>query len=158
MITRDEVWQRVQNLNVWRRGKQRAPHKPLLLLLSLSRLTQRLPRLATFAKLEDPLKQLLIRYGPPRRSQHPEYPFWRLQTDGLWEVPNSASLTRRKGNTDPLKRELVDNHVEGGLTEEVFHLLSADPVFVREIAISLVEAHFPEPVRDDLLAELGLRP
>jgi hypothetical protein len=71
MITRDEVWQRVQNLNVWRRGKQRAPHKPLLLRLSLSRLTQRLPRLATFAELEDPLKQLLIRYGPPRQSQHP---------------------------------------------------------------------------------------
>lgn len=73
MITRDEIWQRVEHLNVWRRGKQQAPHKPLLLLLSLSRLTQRLPRLATFDELEDPLKQLLIRYGPPRRSQHPEY-------------------------------------------------------------------------------------
>jgi putative restriction endonuclease len=67
-----------------------------------------------------------------------------LQADGLWEVPNSVGLTRRKGNTDPLKRELVENHIEGGLTEEVFHVLRADPDFVREIAMSLAEAHFPE--------------
>lgn len=123
MITPNEIGQRVQNLNVWRRGKQRPPHKPLLLLLSLSRLKHNLPRLAKFAELEGPLKQLLMDYGPPRQSQHPEYPFWRLQADGLWEVPNSADLTCRKGNTDPLKRELVDKHVEGGLPEEVYRLL-----------------------------------
>jgi len=34
---RDEILRRFDRLNVWRRGDQRAPHKPLLVLLALAR-------------------------------------------------------------------------------------------------------------------------
>jgi putative restriction endonuclease len=156
MTKPDQVWHRLRNLNVWKREGQRAPHKPLLILLALSRLTRGLPRLSTFAELEQPLTQLLIRFGPPRRSQHPEYPFWRLQSDGLWEVVNAGNLRLRKGNTDPLKRELVDNAIEGGLPRDIYRLLKRNPKLVQEVAHSLAEAHFPQSVCDDILSELNL--
>jgi putative restriction endonuclease len=47
------------------------------------------------------LTGLLKEFGPPRQSYHPEYPFWRLQNDGAWEVHAAGSLKARKGNTDP---------------------------------------------------------
>lgn len=43
--TQEAILERVRSLNTWKRGGERAPHKPLLLLLSLSRITQSLPRL-----------------------------------------------------------------------------------------------------------------
>src|SRR6185503_9919217 len=104
--TQKIVTESVQNLNVWQRGDQRAPHKPLLILLALGRIVRGQERLAAFTEIDEPLRRLLVQFGPPRKSVHSEYPFWRLQTNGLWEVV-SEPLGRRKGNTDPLKSELI---------------------------------------------------
>jgi putative restriction endonuclease len=30
--------------------------------------------------------------GPPRKSDHPKQPFWRLQRDGVWAVILRASV------------------------------------------------------------------
>ncbi len=38
-----------------------------------------------YAKVDRDLRTLLAGFGPSRKSYHPEYPFWRLQKDGLWE-------------------------------------------------------------------------
>lgn len=155
-ITRDEVRQRVSKIKVWARGEQRAPHKPLLILLALSRIADGQPRLTLFADLEEPLKQLLEKHGHPRKAQHPEYPFWRLQADGLWDVPNSDTLIRRSSNNDPLKSELLTKGIKGGFTEEIYDLFVQDSKFLREIAQAIAVAHFPPDVRVSLLSELGL--
>ena len=36
----EQLRERIRHLNTWKKGGQRAPHKPLLLLLALSRLSQ----------------------------------------------------------------------------------------------------------------------
>src|SRR5262245_4015435 len=105
-----KILERIQTLKRWKRGEVRAPHKPLLVLLSLARLTQGKERLESFENLEGPLQRLLEQFGPYRRRVHPEYPFWRLQNDRLWEVPNGSSLARRKSNTDPPKSELIKHN------------------------------------------------
>src|SRR4029077_19467254 len=115
-----ELLARIGRLNVWRRGSERAPHKPLLLLLALSRVAQADACLAEFNEIEETLRRLLIQYGPPRKSVHPEYPFWRLQSDGIWEVEEGKALMRRKGGTDPPRKELVRHHVKGGFRKEIF--------------------------------------
>jgi len=112
--------------------------------------------MAAFTELEGPLRRLLEKYGPPRRSHHPEYPFWRLQADDLWEISDAGPLIRRKGHADPRKRELVDKNVSGGLPEDVFDLLKSDRRFLGEIIDSLTAAHFPASVSEELLSELGL--
>jgi hypothetical protein len=48
-----------------------------------------------FEGIEDELRHLLVQYGPPRKSVHPEYPFWRLQSYGLWQVEGGSALSRR---------------------------------------------------------------
>lgn len=108
---------------MWKRGDQRAPHKPLLLLYALGRCKQGAARLLSFREVNRVLTALLQEFGPPRQAYHPEYPFWRLQNDGVWEVDTSFPLTRRASNSDPLKSELVQYNVPGGVTEDIYMLL-----------------------------------
>src|SRR5581483_2189532 len=84
-----------EKINIWHRRNERAPHKPLLLLLALARVLRGNPRLEEFRSYEDVMRNLLIKYGPERKSVHPEYPFWRLQADGLWEVLPTDGLRIR---------------------------------------------------------------
>jgi putative restriction endonuclease len=76
------VLKRIEQLSVWQRDGVRAPHKPLLIILALSRVTRGCDRLTPFKELEKPLARLLRDYGLPRRSVHPEYPFWSLRSGG----------------------------------------------------------------------------
>src|SRR2546421_12341517 len=98
-MTRDEVLQQFDQLNIWGRGDQRAPHKPLLVLYALGRWAQGQTEIA-FAEVDPDLASLLKEFGPPHRTSS-VYPFWRLQNDGVWVVQADGELKSRKGNTDP---------------------------------------------------------
>ncbi|MGA7409315.1 MAG: hypothetical protein WBW33_02455, partial [Bryobacteraceae bacterium] len=80
-------------MNVWRRRDERAPHKPLLVLYALAKLQGGSSRLLPFDELEEPLTRLLRDFGPPRKSIHPELPFYHLQADGVWEIDDQVGLT-----------------------------------------------------------------
>lgn len=149
----DEVLRQIAALNVWKRGEERAPHKPLLILLALGRLNR---RLMPFAEWEGPLRHLLEAFGPPRKSVHPEYPFWRLQTDSLWEVEERVRLTRRQGNSDPLKSELIQFSIKGGFPPPIYEAFRRNPLLVRQVAQALLTAHFPASLHDDILSAVGL--
>jgi putative restriction endonuclease len=87
-MTDDDILELLGGINIWKKGGQRAPHKPLLLLMTLARVQRGESRLATFEVIEPALKRLLQDFGPQRKSFHPEFPFWRLQNDGdFWVVP-----------------------------------------------------------------------
>lgn len=154
--TKEFILTQVKNLNVWRRADERAPHKPLLILLSLARVAQGRERLGLFSDFEQPLSRLLRDFGPPRKSVHVEYPFWRLQHDKLWEVPSSAALTRRQGNTDPLKSELKGKKIKGGFPKPIYDAFLSDRRFLESVAQALLDAHFPASLHDDILNEVGL--
>jgi putative restriction endonuclease len=102
------------------------------------------------------LTPLLKQFGPPRQSYHPEYPFWRLQNDGIWEVHASGPLTFRKGNTDPRKSALLAHQVSASFSAEVQAALRSDPTLVTDIATRLLDHHFLESVHADVLAAVGL--
>ncbi|OQX02085.1 MAG: hypothetical protein BWK73_43820 [Thiothrix lacustris] len=75
-----ELITRITALNVWKKGDQRAPHKPLMLLLAMARVHTDQPRLIPFDGIEKKLTQLLQDFGPSRASYYPELPFWHLQS------------------------------------------------------------------------------
>jgi putative restriction endonuclease len=150
------ILERFDTLNVWNRGGQRAPHKPLLVLYALGRWSRGDTGDIPFRDAERELTALLKEFGPPRRSHHPEYPFWRLQNDGVWAVHASVALKPRKSNTDPPKGELLAKAARGGFSPEVQAALRADPALISEIAPRLLEHHFPESIRPDVLAAVGL--
>jgi len=130
-------------LNVWSQGDQRAPNKPLLVLYALGRWSQGDHADIPFNVVNRDLTPLLKEFGPPRQVLHPEYPFWRMQNDGIWTVHAPCPLTSRKSNTDPLKSELIAHNVSAGFSDEVKAALVGDPSLVTEIASRLLERHFP---------------
>jgi putative restriction endonuclease len=107
-------------LNVWKRGAERAPHKPLLILLSLGRLAHGEGRLISFEEIEPQLRELLQEFGPTRKSYHPEFPFWYLQSDGVWEVSNPENLSMRKGSSNPTAAELRRKRARAGFPEKLY--------------------------------------
>lgn len=146
----------IQDLNVWKRGSTRAPHKPLLVLYALGRIERGEDRLIPYREVNEDLERLLIDFGPPRKSHHPEYPFWRLQNDGIWEMPGEEKLERRKSNTDPRKSELLEKDVRAGFLEEIDARLREDPALRERVADEILHEHFPPTLHEDILDAVGL--
>jgi len=156
MININQVKAQFNNITMWKRGGNRAPHKPLLILYALSLCIRNKDRLIAYPKIETKLKNLLIEFGPYRKSYHPEYPFWRLQNDEIWELSNIENVTARKGNTDAKKSELVKFNVHGGFTKEIYQFLKDNPNVISEISLEILENNFPNSMHEDILQTVGL--
>ena len=153
-MTLDEFHQKLTNINVWQRGEQRAPHKPLLLLLAMGRAVRGEQRLALFSEIDEALTGLLRHFGPPRRSYHPEFPFRYLTNDGLWEIPNASLIDEARRGWG--KKALRDRGIIGGLPESLYRLLVADSASAREAADSILDEHFPASMHQHILEAVGL--
>ncbi|STI78263.1 putative restriction endonuclease [Escherichia coli] len=94
MISPETLAIAIANVSVWHQGDVCAPHKPLLLLYVLSQYKAGHPRLFNYGlEIHEPLTRLLKEFGPKRRTDYPNMPFWRLRTDGFWR-----SLTQKVAN------------------------------------------------------------
>ncbi len=147
-----------RKINVWKRGDQRAPHKPLLTLYALSRLStgQKNSRIP-YQEVDEALRPLLAQFGPTRKSYHPEQPFWWLQTDGIWELDiDPATLPRRKSGNNPTKSQLLRHNVHGGFPQNILQTLQGNRSLISEIAYEILEKHFPESMHDEILSIIGL--
>jgi len=155
-MQKDEILQHFRTIGVWHRRGEQAPHKPLLLLLALGACFRQEPRLLRFADIDSPLQDLLRKFGPERRSYHSEYPFWRLQNDGIWELTNSEYCEARVSNKDAKKSELLKYDVHGGFTSEIYDSLIDDRDLLKSIAYQLLETAFPDSDYNEVLSAVGL--
>jgi putative restriction endonuclease len=151
----EAILQRFDDLGIWKQGDQRAPHKPLLVLYALGR-WQRGQRDVAFRQAETDLTALLREFGPPRKSDHPEQPYWRLQRDGVWTVHAPMGLETKKGADIPRVTELRSHDVRAEFSADVQAALAADPGLVAAIASRILERHFPESLHPDILNAVGL--
>jgi hypothetical protein len=142
-------------LRRWTRDQTVAVHKPVLLLLALARVRRGLPRLVAFPDLEADLRALIAEFSPIRgASVHPEYPFWRLQADELWDVVDGDELPSRASNTDPPVSVLRSRRVRAGLPGPYYELLRLRGD-VLEQAVDAVLALLPPEQRASALARVG---
>ena len=141
-------------INVWKRGDERAPHKPLLLLLALAKCRNN-QRYVSFAEVDKELTDLLVDFGPSRRSYHPEYPFWRLQNDGIWQLQSADGISKTTIE-DISKGELLKCNVLGGFTQEIYDFIHSNPKLLHQIAQDLLEKNFPASIHEDILSAVGL--
>ena len=143
-------------LNTFKRGDQVAPHKPLLILLALSRLQMGEPRLLTYQELEPDLKELLTRFS--NSAPNPQYPFWRLRGDmggKLWNIPRAYDLHPNKsGDVSP--KDLIDLNIKAGFTSEIFDALKSDPKLLSELSQQILDDYFPPSLHEDIRECLGL--
>ncbi len=145
---------RFQAVKTWKRGDQRAPHKPLLILLALGRLQRDEDRLVLFRDVEGPLGALLRRYGTSAGRQNPDHPFWYMRHDGLWEIPTEAALPRLKNRKRPVIGALRE--ALGGFPEDIHSDLSADPSMIVQVAQTILDEHFPDTQHSHIINAVGL--
>jgi putative restriction endonuclease len=130
---------------------QRAPHKPLLILMALAQFDRTGSSELAWPAVEEQLGKLLDEFGVPKRGpQLPSYPFTRLRADGIWRL--SADVP------DDLVTPLREQLVVGRFTEDVEAELRRDPVQVPALARAVVEAQFTASIADDVLAAVGFDP
>lgn len=111
-----------------------------------------------YGEIDPKLDELLLEFGPPRRTRHPEYPFWHLRSDGIWEVVNADELPKRAGksNPNPSRTVLIERTAEGGFTPEIQRALESDPSLLREVARRLLDRSFPGSIHAQILSGVGL--
>ncbi|WML50736.1 hypothetical protein RCG23_25185 [Neobacillus sp. PS3-34] len=144
--------QKIQNISVWKKRDQRAPHKPLLILYSLAQIQSNKDRYLPYKEVKEILSNLLIEFGPKRKSQHPEEPFIRLKNDGIWELSDVSRINLK----NPSNRILLEYDISGGFTESVFNLLKGNNKLIRDIAEFILNEHFPDTIHEDILNSIGL--
>jgi putative restriction endonuclease len=154
----EQVKRLFTNINVWKRGTERAPHKPLLLLYALGKCQRGETRTIAYADIDPALQRLLHEYGPSRKAYRSEYPFWRLQHDGVWELCNAERVTAYQSKTDAKKSELLEYGVSGGLSEPIYAMLRSNPRLLIEIVHDLLERNFPYSLHEDILDAVGIDP
>ncbi len=147
-----EVLACLSSLRQHRRGGKRSPHKPLLVLLALGRLTNSGTSALSWAADAGKLAALIRDFGPPSTTQPAQaaaYPFTRLRSDGIWTLDHDVPMDR----VQPLTAE----NVLGRLDPRLEYALR-DPGVAAAAARHLVESEFPPTVAPDVLAAVGLDP
>jgi len=152
-----DLLSKFNRLTVWRRGGERAPHKPLLALYSLGKAVRDEKRLVEFEEVSENLLRLLNDFGPERKNHRPEYPFWRMQNDGIWEVksPEKSEWNINKSG-DVKKSELIRHNAFGGFTEPVYQEIKKDPTLFKKIVQKLLDDNFPASIHEDILQAVGI--
>jgi putative restriction endonuclease len=152
-MTNQEILQAFDKIRSWQNGSERAPHKPLLILLALGEIQRGNTKPLKYQDFEEKLKQLLLDFGSPRKSQRPQYPFVRLANDGIWDF-NKPNLINATADQSP--QFLVENGISAGFTKDISQSLSKDPMLLREIALMILSKNFPESLHEDILNSVGL--
>lgn len=143
----------IEKIRVYRRGEERAAHKPLLLLLALANVRILRKRLVSYSEIEPKLVRLLREFGPTRKTS-PIDPFWRLTKDGLWVIPEKGNISVDRSGR-PSRKVLLKDEVQGGFPQEVFDHLINNPKEVDQIVGQILEKNFPESYHQPILDELG---
>ncbi len=149
------IFDKLVKLRTWANGDQRAVHKPLLVLYALARLQAGQDELL-YETVDEDLKELLKSFGPTSKVYHTQYPFWRLQADGIWELKNKDKV-RISSSGDPKKTDLIKYLVEGGFKAEIIKLFKSKPSLLEKVAKDMLSAHFPETWHEEIIDVIGLQ-
>ena len=151
----DIILQKLSCIRIWQQSGRSAPHKPLLLLYALGQFAQG-HRSFPYSKVDSELRYLLMQFGPQLEYYRTEYPFWRLQNDGLWIVTADKPIESGANGADAHKTELIDKNARGAFSEELIQVLKADPRNLKIVTATLLDQNFPVTIHHEILIEVGL--
>jgi putative restriction endonuclease len=156
-MDKKSIFSKFANLTVWKRGGERAPHKPLLALYTLSCAIHQNKRLLPFSELNSKLIELLHDFGRSQKTYRPEYPFWRMQKDGIWEVKSPEPVEwQLTSSGDAKKSQLLQHHACGGFPENIYRHLKSDPSLFSSVVQKLLDDNFPPSIHEDILQAVGI--
>ncbi len=147
----------IDNLNIWKQGDKRAPHKPLLLLYALAEQVRNPDARFEFFRIEENIDQLLNDFYKsfPGRRHHVNDPFWRLRGDGIWKV-ESDGIIRETSSGGAYVSDLRKYNATGSFSKGVVQEIRNNPEVALQAARKLLNEHFPESLHQDILETVGL--
>ena len=87
----------------------------------------------------------------------PEYPFWRLQNDGIWEIHGGEDFKRKKGNGDPSRTELIEKNIKGGFKIEIYEMLNENRNFLIKTVKKIISDNFPSSLHEKIFQQVGFQ-
>ncbi|GAA3328711.1 hypothetical protein GCM10020331_073790 [Ectobacillus funiculus] len=102
----------------------------MLILYALGQLQSQKQIQLPYSDVKLPLKELLMEFGPPRSSYHPEHRFVRLTGDGIWELSEEID---KRSFTD---KSLLQMNVTGGFKKRKFITSSRPTIHCFKILLS----------------------
>ena len=148
-----DILDRISQIKFWQRNGKRAPHKPLLLLLTLGRIHQGKDRLQSWTEIRAELTTLLNSYGRVQSKQVPQEPYKRLPNGALWEIVDSDGfILGYKPNAG--LNQLADT--KGGLPVTDYQMLRENPGIIFDCAQLILKAHFPDSWHAEILERVHL--
>lgn len=155
--TDEQVIEAFVGINCWTRGDQRAPHKPLLLLMALAEMQRGGERWLAYEDVHAGLTELLNDFGASQGGQSPQMPFWRLRRDGVWEVPEAEEIASDLTASGDAKIGVLRRvEAKGGFPQPLFDVLSSRPDLVNEIVTMLLDRNLPSTLHEDVLDAVGM--
>jgi putative restriction endonuclease len=142
-----------QNINTWKNKGIRAPHKPLLMLLALGEIQRGNTGFIPYTSIEPRLKDLLLDFGPNRKTLYPNFPFTKLANDNLWQFDKPELLNTKH---DYSSKYLRDHDLMGKFPDEVTSELKQNPELLQRVVEMILEQNFPETIHQDILDAVGL--
>ena len=112
-------------------------------------------RLLPYSEIDENLGNLLREFGPKQANYGTQYPFWRLQNDGVWEITDADKIGQTRSG-DALKSDLVRYDVSGGFLEDIANRLQNDSKLAFRIIQNLLDAHLPPSLHEDILQAVGI--
>lgn len=153
---RDELLDAIRRLRVYRDGDTAAPHKPLLLLLTLAGYANGTARRTTlFSDLESRLSKLITGFSSFSAEAEPQEPFWRLKSSGVWYVKDPGGSTA-DATSPPGIRYLREQKVSAGFVDHIHRVLWDDEALPSDVIAELLSQHFPAEQHPALLKAVGL--
>lgn len=149
------IFQEFVQVLSWRRGDERAPHKPLLILYALGALS-RGQEFLRYSELEIPFTELLRDFGPSRTRLHPEYPFVRLKNDGIWEIDGFPESEIDSSRSDHNLNDLRKDAVRGGFRPDIKELFKKSPKLLSKLVQHILDKNFPDTLHDELIERCGI--
>ena len=146
-----EATQRLLTVRQYQAAGQRAPHKPLLILLALGRLSQTGTSELSWSEAEQELGELLVEYGPPSNSSPAKsaaYPFTRLRSDGFWTLSRDVR--------EDMLKDLRQAPVTGRLDPAIEVALSSSPGALIGAAVRVALQQFPTSLLGEILDDVGI--
>jgi putative restriction endonuclease len=136
---------------------EEAPHKPLLVLLALSRWLKSGQENLPFATIEDTLADLIRKFGFLGSSSiDPRLPFWHLTHDRVWRVLTDEGKDLRYSGRRPTRNEPLEQNATGGFSCEIITDLKASPAIAWELVGCVLAECFQPSSQEPLLRQLGL--
>ena len=148
--------QRFDSIRMWKADGSPAPYKPLIILLALGKLSKGHEALS-FLEASERLSELVKAFMPGRPKPRAGYPFWRLRSDGVWQVECEDRI-RVTDSGDALIEDLKDCDAKGRFADDILDALKSDPDSIGRLAARILDANFPSHVHQGILNAVGLEP